>query len=40
MWEVFSLGGNPYPTVPVEDLFIRLREDYRMGKPQYASKEM
>ncbi|BFZ04733.1 hypothetical protein BsWGS_07772 [Bradybaena similaris] len=33
MWEIFSLGGMPYPTVPYEDLYHRLIEGYRLEKP-------
>lgn len=40
LWEIFTLGGNPYPSVPVEDLFHKLRQGHRMGKPPYASDEM
>ena len=40
LWEIFTLGGNPYPSVPVEKLFDLLREGHRMAKPQYASQEM
>jgi serine/threonine protein kinase len=40
LWEIFSLGGNPYPSVPIEKLFVLLREGYRMERPPYASPEM
>ncbi|XP_041369087.1 fibroblast growth factor receptor 4-like isoform X2 [Gigantopelta aegis] len=40
LWEVFTLGGNPYPSVPVEKLFELLKEGHRMEKPPYACREM
>jgi hypothetical protein len=40
LWEVFTLGGNPYPSVPVERLFELLKEGHRMEKPPYASDEI
>jgi hypothetical protein len=40
MWEIFTLGGNPYPSVPVEKLFDYLKEGNRMSKPMYCDNEM
>ncbi|CAG5121232.1 unnamed protein product, partial [Candidula unifasciata] len=40
LWEVFTLGGNPYPSVPVEALFALLKDGHRMKRPPYASSKM
>ncbi len=40
LWEIFSLGGNPYPTVPVESLFEYLSSGKRMNKPEYCDDEV
>ncbi|KAH9520397.1 Fibroblast growth factor receptor 1 [Bulinus truncatus] len=40
LWEIFTLGGNPYPSVPVEALFALLKDGHRMKQPPYASSKM
>ncbi|XP_025114135.1 fibroblast growth factor receptor 2-like [Pomacea canaliculata] len=40
LWEIFALGGNPYPSVPEEDLFDLLMCGHRMSKPPYSTPEM
>lgn len=37
MWEIFSLGQMPYPGMPLDRLIERLRNGYRMAKPEYAT---
>lgn len=41
LWELFSLGGNPYPGVEINEKFIGLlKSGYRMDSPKFASDEM
>ncbi len=40
LWEIFSRGGNPYPSVPVEKLFDLLKGGYRMERPYDASPDV
>nr|QWT43347.1 fibroblast growth factor receptor 2 [Alitta virens] len=40
LWEVYTLGGSPLATVPMEKLLDLLRAGYRMEKPPYASYEI
>uniref|UniRef100_A0A8C5MBG4 Fibroblast growth factor receptor n=1 Tax=Leptobrachium leishanense TaxID=445787 RepID=A0A8C5MBG4_9ANUR len=39
-WEIFTLGGSPYPGIPVEELFKLLREGHRMDKPANCTHEL
>uniref|UniRef100_A0A8C5UEL8 receptor protein-tyrosine kinase n=1 Tax=Malurus cyaneus samueli TaxID=2593467 RepID=A0A8C5UEL8_9PASS len=39
LWEIFTLGGSPYPGVPVEELFKLLKEGHRMDKPSNCTNE-
>ena len=40
LWEIFSMGSNPYPSVPVENLFSLLKDGHRMQKPAHASDDV
>uniref|UniRef100_A0A4W3HES6 receptor protein-tyrosine kinase n=1 Tax=Callorhinchus milii TaxID=7868 RepID=A0A4W3HES6_CALMI len=41
LWEIFTLGGTPYPELPLNDQFYNaIRHGYRMPKPQYAASEI
>ena len=40
LWETFSFGSHPYPSLPVEELFDKLVNGHRMEKPLYSSQEM
>lgn len=41
MWELFSLGSVPYPGMDANDeLFRKIRDGYRMDKPQFANREI
>ncbi|XP_048835998.1 LOW QUALITY PROTEIN: fibroblast growth factor receptor 1-A [Brienomyrus brachyistius] len=40
LWEIFTLGGSPYPGVPVEELFKLLKEGHRMDCPSTCTHEL
>ncbi|XP_072524379.1 platelet-derived growth factor receptor beta [Salminus brasiliensis] len=41
LWEIFTLGGTPYPDLPMNELFYNaLKRGYRMTKPMHASEEI
>lgn len=41
LWEIFTLGGTPYPDLPMNEIFYNaLKRGYRMAKPPHASDEI
>ncbi|XP_039630251.1 platelet-derived growth factor receptor beta [Polypterus senegalus] len=41
LWEIFTLGGTPYPNLPMNELFYTaLKRGYRMCKPTHATDEI
>ncbi|XP_074922738.1 fibroblast growth factor receptor 3 isoform X4 [Chelonoidis abingdonii] len=40
LWEIFTLGGSPYPGIPVEELFKLLKEGHRMDKPANCTHDL
>ncbi|KAM7171244.1 proto-oncogene tyrosine-protein kinase receptor Ret isoform 1-T1 [Macrochelys suwanniensis] len=40
LWEIVTLGGNPYPGIAPERLFNLLKTGYRMVRPENCSEEM
>ncbi|KAM6924264.1 platelet-derived growth factor receptor beta [Xenentodon cancila] len=41
LWEIFTLGGTPYPDLPMNEIFYSaLKRGYRMAKPAHASDEI
>ncbi|KAL8614868.1 hypothetical protein ACOMHN_059207 [Nucella lapillus] len=40
LFEIVTLGGTPYPTLPIRGLLRALKEGYRMERPDNCSEEM
>ncbi|XP_038628191.1 platelet-derived growth factor receptor beta [Tachyglossus aculeatus] len=41
LWEIFTLGGTPYPELPMnEQFYTAIKRGYRMSKPSHASDEI
>ncbi|KAL8622266.1 hypothetical protein ACOMHN_043789 [Nucella lapillus] len=41
LWEIFTLGGNPYPGIEINEKYISLlKSGYRMDKPKFASDDV
>ncbi|CAI9717067.1 proto-oncogene tyrosine-protein kinase receptor Ret-like [Octopus vulgaris] len=40
LWEIITMGANPYPGIPPERLFSLLKTGYRMDRPENCSDEI
>ncbi|XP_026817639.1 tyrosine kinase receptor Cad96Ca [Rhopalosiphum maidis] len=40
MWEIVTLGSTPYPGVAAADVMKRIRDGYRLDKPQHCRREV
>ncbi|KAG8438958.1 hypothetical protein GDO86_005224 [Hymenochirus boettgeri] len=41
LWEIFTLGGTPYPELPMTEQFYNaIKRGYRMSKPSYATEDV
>ena len=41
LWEIFTLGCNPYPSCEVDEQFIdKLEKGLRLTQPQYAPHDL
>ncbi|XP_076338931.1 vascular endothelial growth factor receptor 1-like isoform X1 [Tachypleus tridentatus] len=41
LWELFTLGGNPYPGIDVDEEFCKkLKNGYRMDKPEFCPSDV
>ncbi|XP_061086315.1 platelet-derived growth factor receptor alpha isoform X2 [Conger conger] len=41
LWEIFSLGGTPYPGMVVDSSFYnKIKSGYRMSKPEHATSDV
>ena len=40
LWEIFSLGGTPYPGIEVHKMYNLLKSGYRMKSPDNCPPKM
>lgn len=40
LWELFTLGTEPYPGINHGDLYSKLMSGYRMEKPIHSNRKM
>lgn len=40
MWEIVTLGSTPYPGLAAAEVMRRVRDGYRLEKPEHCKREM
>jgi fibroblast growth factor receptor 1 len=40
MWEIATLGSTPYPGMGAADVMKKVRDGYRLEKPEHTSREI
>lgn len=40
MWEIVTLGSTPYPGMTAPEVMKRVKDGYRLDKPEYCKREM
>lgn len=40
MWEIVTLGSTPYPGLSTKEVMIKVREGYRLEKPEHCKREV
>lgn len=40
MWEIVTLGSTPYPGISASDVMKKIRDGYRLEKPDHCRREL
>lgn len=40
VWEIVTLGSTPYPGIPAAEVMRRVRDGYRLDKPEHCRREL
>uniref|UniRef100_A0A0R3NXU1 Protein kinase domain-containing protein n=3 Tax=obscura group TaxID=32355 RepID=A0A0R3NXU1_DROPS len=40
MWEIVTLGSTPYPGISAADVMRKVRDGYRLEKPEHCRREL
>lgn len=40
MWEIVTLGSTPYPGIAASDVMRKVRDGYRLEKPEHCRREL